>query len=115
MEAHPNFLIELRNLIIIFPVYFAPTIIAFLRRHPNKLAIFFYNLLFGLLVFPWLVALYYGGTGKKPGIGAWLYFPLFIAMLMAIAWPAMNRNQKRHQEYLKKHPEAVYKGRWKRG
>ena len=41
----------------IFGVYFLPTLIAFLRRQKNKLAIFFLNILLGWTGIGWTVAL----------------------------------------------------------
>ena len=43
--------------ILIFGVYFLPTLIAFLRRHKNKLAIFFLNILLGWTGIGWAIAL----------------------------------------------------------
>lgn len=43
--------------ILIFGVYFLPTLVAFLRCHKNKLAIFFLNILLGWTGIGWTVAL----------------------------------------------------------
>lgn len=53
-----NFTIfELLLVVLIFAFYFLPTLIAFLRRHKNKLAIFLLNLLLGWTVLGWVVSL----------------------------------------------------------
>jgi len=43
--------------ILIFTVYFLPTLIAFIRQHKNKLAIFLLNLLLGWTVLGWVISL----------------------------------------------------------
>ncbi len=43
--------------ILIFGVYFLPSLIAFLRQHKNKLAIFILNILLGWTGLGWAVAL----------------------------------------------------------
>ncbi|RJP30025.1 MAG: superinfection immunity protein [Candidatus Omnitrophota bacterium] len=43
--------------ILIFSLYFLPTLIAFLRQHKNKLAIFLLNLLLGWTVLGWVISL----------------------------------------------------------
>jgi len=43
--------------VLIFALYFLPTLIAFLRQHKNKLAIFLLNLLLGWTVLGWVVSL----------------------------------------------------------
>jgi len=48
--------------ILIFGVYFLPTLIAFLRRHKNKLAIFFLNILLGWTGIGWAIALVWSVT-----------------------------------------------------
>jgi len=50
-------LLEMLLVILIFTIYFLPTLIAFLRRHKNKLAIFLLNLLLGWTVLGWVVSL----------------------------------------------------------
>jgi len=48
---------ELLLVVLIFALYFLPTLIAFLRQHKNKLAIFLLNLLLGWTVLGWVVSL----------------------------------------------------------
>ena len=48
---------ELLIIILIFAGYFLPSLIAFLRQHKNKLAIFLLNLLLGWTVFGWVSSL----------------------------------------------------------
>jgi len=43
--------------ILIFGIYSLPTLIAFLRSHKNKLAIFFLNILLGWTGIGWTIAL----------------------------------------------------------
>lgn len=50
-------LLEILLAVLIFTVYFLPTLIAFLRQHKNKLAIFLLNLLLGWTVLGWVVSL----------------------------------------------------------
>ncbi|MEK6563587.1 MAG: superinfection immunity protein [Candidatus Omnitrophota bacterium] len=50
-------MLELLLVILIFAFYFLPTLIAFLRQHKNKLAIFLLNLLLGWTVLGWVVSL----------------------------------------------------------
>ncbi|TRZ48079.1 superinfection immunity protein [bacterium] len=50
-------ILELLLVILIFALYFLPTLIAFLRQHKNKLAIFLLNLLLGWTVLGWVVSL----------------------------------------------------------
>ena len=50
-------LLEISLAVLIFTVYFLPTLIAFLRQHKNKLAIFLLNLLLGWTVLGWVVSL----------------------------------------------------------
>ena len=50
-------LLEMLLVILIFTSYFLPTLIAFLRRHKNKLAIFLLNLLLGWTVLGWVISL----------------------------------------------------------
>jgi hypothetical protein len=53
-----NFTIpELLLVVLIFAFYFLPALIAFLRNHKNKLAIFLLNLLLGWTVLGWVVSL----------------------------------------------------------
>ena len=48
---------ELLIITLIFAGYFLPSLIAFLRQHKNKLAIFLLNLLLGWTVFGWVSSL----------------------------------------------------------
>lgn len=48
---------ELLIITLIFAGYFLPSLIAFLRQHKNKLAIFLLNLLLGWTVFGWVGSL----------------------------------------------------------
>jgi hypothetical protein len=50
-------ILELLLVVLIFVFYFLPTLIAFLRQHKNKLAIFLLNLLLGWTVLGWVVSL----------------------------------------------------------
>jgi len=43
--------------ILIVAFYFLPTLIAFIRQHKNKLAIFLLNLLLGWTVLGWVISL----------------------------------------------------------
>jgi len=53
-----NFTIfELLLVVLIFVIYFLPTLIAFLRKHKNSLAIFLLNLFLGWTVLGWVVSL----------------------------------------------------------
>lgn len=49
--------LELGLIIAVFCFYFLPSLIAFSRRHKNRLAIFLLNLLLGLSGLGWAVAL----------------------------------------------------------
>jgi len=50
-------ILELLLVVLIFVFYFLPSLIAFLRQHKNKLAIFLLNLLLGWTVLGWVVSL----------------------------------------------------------
>ena len=50
-------LLEILLVVLIFTIYFLPTLIAFLRQHKNKLAIFLLNLLLGWTILGWVVSL----------------------------------------------------------
>jgi len=43
--------------VLICALYFLPTLIAFLRQHKNKLAIFLLNLFLGWTILGWVVSL----------------------------------------------------------
>ena len=57
MQMQNFTILELLLVVLIFAVYFSPTLIAFLRQHKNKLAIFLLNLLLGWTVFGWVGSL----------------------------------------------------------
>lgn len=48
--------------------YFPPTIVAWVRRHPNRLSIFLLNLLLGWTLIGWVVALIWSASAiRKAG------------------------------------------------
>jgi len=57
MQMQNFTILELLLIVLIFALYFLPTLIAFLRQHKNKLAIFLLNLLLGWTVLGWVVSL----------------------------------------------------------
>ena len=57
MQIQELSLLELLVIVLIFAVYFLPSLIAFLRQHKNKLAIFLLNLLLGWTVLGWVSSL----------------------------------------------------------
>jgi len=57
MQMQNFTILELLLVVSIFAFYFLPTLIAFLRQHKNKLAIFLLNLLLGWTVLGWVVSL----------------------------------------------------------
>ncbi len=57
MQMQNFTILELLLIVLIFVFYFLPTLIAFLRLHKNKLAIFLLNLLLGWTVLGWVVSL----------------------------------------------------------
>ena len=57
MQMQNFTILELLLIVLIFALYFLPTLIAFLRQHKNKLAIFLLNLLLGWIVLGWVVSL----------------------------------------------------------
>jgi len=57
MQMQNLTILELLLVVIIFVFYFLPTLIAFLRQHKNKLAIFLLNLLLGWTILGWVVSL----------------------------------------------------------
>ncbi|MFA5063133.1 MAG: superinfection immunity protein [Candidatus Omnitrophota bacterium] len=50
-------ILELLLVVLIFILYFLPALIAFLRKHKNKLAIFLLNFLLGWTVLGWVASL----------------------------------------------------------
>ena len=57
MQMKELSLVELLVIVLIATFYFMPTLIAFLRQHKNKLAIFLLNLLMGWSVLGWVASL----------------------------------------------------------
>jgi len=57
MQMQNLSILEILLVVLIFAIYFLPTLIAFLRQHKNKLAIFLLNLLLGWTVLGWVVSL----------------------------------------------------------
>jgi len=57
MQMQSLTILELLLVVLIFAIYFLPTLIAFLRQHKNSLAIFLLNLLLGWTVLGWVVSL----------------------------------------------------------
>jgi len=53
---------EILVVVLLFTLYFLPTLIAFLRQHKNKLAIFLLNLLLGWTILGWVVSLVWSAT-----------------------------------------------------
>lgn len=57
MQMQNFTVLELLLIVLFFAFYFLPTLIAFLRQHKNKLAIFLLNFLLGWTVLGWVVSL----------------------------------------------------------
>jgi hypothetical protein len=57
MQMQNFTILELLLVVLIFAIYFLPTLIAFLRQHKNSLAIFLLNLLLGWTVLGWVASL----------------------------------------------------------
>lgn len=57
MQMQNFTILELSLVVLMFVLYFLPTLIAFLRKHKNKLAIFLLNLLLGWTVLGWVASL----------------------------------------------------------
>ena len=57
MQMQNFTILELLLVVLIFAFYFLPGLIASLRNHKNKLAIFLLNLLLGWTVLGWVVSL----------------------------------------------------------
>ncbi len=64
MQMQNFTILELFLAVLIFAFYFLPTLIAFLRQHKNKLAIFLLNLLLGWTVLGWVVSLVWSVRAK---------------------------------------------------
>lgn len=54
---------------VCFLVYFIPSVVATMRKHPSSAAIFAVNLIFGLSVIGWVAALIWALTGTRGGSG----------------------------------------------
>ena len=50
-------ILEIIALMALAVLHFAPTFVAVWRKHPNRIAIFVINLLFGWTIIGWIVAL----------------------------------------------------------
>jgi len=57
MQMQNFSVLELVLVVLICTFYFLPTLIAFLRRHKNKLAVFLLNLFLGWTVLGWVASL----------------------------------------------------------
>jgi hypothetical protein len=57
MQMQNFTILELLLVVLIFVFYFLPTLIAFLRQHKNKLAVFLLNLFLGWTVLGWVISL----------------------------------------------------------
>ncbi len=57
MQMQNFTILELLLVVLMFVLYFLPTLIAFLRKHKNKLAIFLLNFLLGWTVLGWVASL----------------------------------------------------------
>jgi hypothetical protein len=64
VDSHSSALLGLAQLAFL-GVYFAPFFIALGQSHPQKLALFFINLLFGWTIIGWLLALAWAFAGKS--------------------------------------------------
>jgi hypothetical protein len=62
MQLQNFTILELLLIVSIFVFYFLPALIAFLRQHKNKLAIFLLNLLLGWTILGWLGSLVWSVT-----------------------------------------------------
>ena len=61
-DLHPGW----PSIAVAFVLYFLPTIIAWLRDHYNRLAIFALNLLLGWTLVGWIVSLVWSFTNPPP-------------------------------------------------
>jgi hypothetical protein len=57
MQMQNFTILELLLVVLMFVLYFLPTLIAFLRKHKNKLAIFLLDFLLGWTVLGWVASL----------------------------------------------------------
>ena len=62
MQLQNFTILELLLIVSIFVFYFLPALIAFLRQHKNKLAIFLLNLLLGWTILGWVGSLVWSVT-----------------------------------------------------
>ena len=62
MQLQNFTILELLLIVLIFIFYFLPALIAFLRQHKNKLAIFLLNLLLGWTILGWVGSLIWSVT-----------------------------------------------------
>ena len=62
MQLQNFTILELLLIASIFIFYFLPALIAFLRQHKNKLAIFLLNLLLGWTILGWVGSLVWSVT-----------------------------------------------------
>ena len=62
MQLQNFTILELLLIVLIFIFYFLPALIAFLRQHKNKLAIFLLNLLLGWTILGWVGSLVWSVT-----------------------------------------------------
>ena len=62
MQLQNFTILELLLIVSIFVFYFLPALIAFLRQHKNKLAIFLLNLLLGWTILGWVGSLIWSVT-----------------------------------------------------
>ena len=62
MQLQNFTILELLLIASIFIFYFLPALIAFLRQHKNKLAIFLLNLLLGWTILGWVGSLIWSVT-----------------------------------------------------
>ncbi|WP_259367376.1 MULTISPECIES: superinfection immunity protein [Pseudomonas] len=53
------------NVVVVALFYFPPTIVAWLRQHPNRVSIFLLNLLLGWTVIGWLIALIWSASAIR--------------------------------------------------
>ncbi len=65
VEGEGEFGLGLVDTIFLVP-YIVPSLVAYRRRHPNKTAIFAFNLLLGWTVLGWVVALVWALTNPRP-------------------------------------------------
>jgi hypothetical protein len=57
MQMQNFTILELLSVVLFFIFYFLPALVAFLRNHKNKLAIFLLNLFLGWTVLGWVGSL----------------------------------------------------------